>query len=157
MAYRLSRNCEASLIDYLTAQLVIDGWSGIRIEKSFAEVYKGALPCICVNVSSRPDSRRGIGTDSLYKNIEIEIRIFATGDGQRLDLADWAVEHLMSGIVYYEYTITSGVVSQKIENGRLNFLSILQNRKELRITDNVVLEDRYRHLLSFECKVSTTS
>lgn len=156
MPYRLSRNCEASLIDYLIEELDNDGWSGIRVEKVFSEVYNGTLPCICLNVSSRPDSRREIGTDALNKYIDIELRIFATSDGQRLDLADWMVEKLIAGLPYYEYTIVNGIVSQKLEKGRLNFLRILQNRKELRITDNLVKEDRYRHLVSFECKVSTT-
>jgi len=154
--YRLSRNVEASLIDYITTQLTTDGWVGIRTEKSFAEVYKGTLPCICVNVLSRPDIRREIGSDALSKFVNIEIRIFTKSDGMRLDLADWMVEHLMTGINYYEYTIVSGVVDTKVLKGRLNFLEIVTNRKELRVTDNVAKEDRYRQLISFRCRVATT-
>ena len=58
MGYRLSRNIEASLVDYITAELLADGWVGIRVEKVFAKVYKGELPCICINVSSRPYKKR---------------------------------------------------------------------------------------------------
>ncbi len=153
--YRLSRNCEASLIDYITAQLITDGWNGIRTEKSFSEIYKGSLPCICINLLDRPDRRRELGSDTLTKSVNIEIRIFATSDGQRLDLADWMIENLMSGINFYEYTIVNGVVDTKTLKGRLNFLEITTNRKDLRVTDNVAKEDRYRQLISFRCRVAT--
>lgn len=152
--YRLSRNCEASIIDYITDQLEEDNWKDIRVVKSFAEVYKGTLPCINVNVSDRPDIRRELGSDILSKFINIEVRIFATSDGNRLDLSDWMIEKIMAGVEYYGYTITNGEVAEKELQGRINFISITQNRKELRATDNLVKEDRYRQLISFNCRVA---
>ena len=154
--YRLSRNCEASIVDYITAQLIVDGWNGVRVEKSFAEVYKGKLPCININVSDRPDIRRELGSDTLSKYINIDIRIFATSDGMRLDLADWMIEKIIAGVSYYVYTIVNGAVSTKVLKGRINFLKITENRKELRVTDNVVEQDRYRQLISFNCRVALT-
>ncbi len=156
MAYRLSRNCEASLIDKITADLATDGWSGIYIEKVFAEVYNGHYPAILVGVSDRPDIRKEVGSDSLSDYVNIEIRIFASDDGQRLDLADWILPKMMSGIPYYTYTITNGAVSSKVLAGRISVLELTINRKELRATENLVAEDRYRHLLSFRCRVSLT-
>lgn len=155
--YRLSRNVEASVIDYLTAQLVTDGWSGIRVAKGFNQAYEGALPCITVDVFDRPDSRRELGTNTLHKYIILELRIFATSDGQRLDLKDWLTDLIMSGVAYYTYTITSGVVSAKVASGRINVLEILSNRKELTNLENLSVEDKFRHLLTLRCKVSTTS
>lgn len=83
MAYRISRNIEASLIDRITADLATDGWSGIRIEKSFAEVYKGTLPCICINALEIRPEKLEIGSKTNLKYFTITIKIFATSDGQR--------------------------------------------------------------------------
>jgi len=156
MAYRLSRNCEASVIDKITADLVTDGWTGIRVEKSFSEAYKGELPCIVINVSDRPEKRLQVGSDVLSNFVDIEIRIFATSDGNRLDLSDYLLSKIMSGIPYYSYTITNGIVSSKVPKGRISILEIVANRKELRVTDNLVKEDRYRSLLSLKCRVALT-
>ena len=156
MGYRNYRNIEATLVDYITAQLLADGWSGIRTEKAFAEVYKGTLPAICVSMEESDSKRREIGSDSYLEDILVSIRIFATSDGQRLDLASWMLSKIMSGIDYYTYTITSGVVSSKILAGRIIILETTANRKELKNTDNLDVIDRYRHVLTFRCRVSTT-
>lgn len=155
MPYRLSRNIEASLIDFVTAELVTDGWSGIRVEKSFVEAYNGELPCIVINVSDRVDIRRELGTNTLSNYSIVEIRIFATSDGQRLDLSDWILSKIMPGINYYAYTIVNGEIDSKVLSGRINVLEVRENRKELRITDTTEREDRYRHLLSFRIRVAT--
>lgn len=156
MAYRLSRNCEASVIDKITADLTTDGWTGIYCEKVFAEIYEGHFPAILVNVSSRPDIRREVGSDTLSNYVNIEIRIFASSDGQRLDLADWILPKIMSGISYYTYTITNGVVSAKVLSGKISVLEITVNRKELANLEGLEKEDKYRHLLSFRCRVALT-
>jgi hypothetical protein len=41
MAYRISRNLEASLTDRISADLTTDGWTGISVEKSTSEIYNG--------------------------------------------------------------------------------------------------------------------
>ncbi len=156
MAYRISRNIEASLIDRITADLTTDGWTGIRVEKSFAEVYKGTLPCICVNALEIRPEHLEVGSKTYLKYFTVNIRIFATSDGQRLDLSDWLLDKLEDDTNYYVYTITGGVVSAKVLTGRIVIIRILDNRKDL-INTNVDLlekEDRYRHLLSFEAIVA---
>jgi len=152
MSYRLSRNVEASIIEYITTALVSDGWNGIRVEKSFSEVYEGELPCICINSPDRPVIRREIGTDTIFKDITVEVRIFAKSDGQRLDLSDWIIEKLISGIVYYEYTITNNVIS-KILKGRIQTIRIT-DRKELVNTENLEKYDKYRQIISLDCRVT---
>ena len=156
--YRLTRNVEASFIDYITTELVADGWIGIRIEKAFAKIYKGTLPCICINSPDRPLRRREIGGNSIFKELRIDIRIFAVNDGQRLDLADFMIEKIINGINYYEYTITGGAVSSKIPKGKITIpiVSDIENRKELVNVENLSQEDRYRHLISFVCRISLT-
>ena len=156
MGYRNYRNLEASLIDYIAAQFTADGWSGIRTEKAFAEIYKGTLPAICVSMEESDAISREIGSKSYLENILVSIRIFATSDGQRLDLASWMLSKIMPGIDYYTYTITSGTVSSKILTGRVVILENTVNRKELKNVDNLDSIDRYRHVLTFKCRVATT-
>jgi len=152
--YRLSRNVEASLKDYITEELQTDGWTGIFVELIFKEIYGGKFPSILINVSERPDARREIGSDSLNRYVNIELRIFANDDGQRLDLSDWLLEKIMSGVPYYIYTIAGGGISQKNLAGRISALELTVNRKELANTDTTAKEDRYRHLLAFRCRVA---
>ena len=156
MAYRNYRNLEANLIDKITADLLSDGWTGIRVEKAFSEVYKGTTPCICVSMEESDAISREIGSKSYLENILVSIRIFATSDGQRLDLASWMLSKIMPGIDYYTYIITNGVVSSKTLAGRVVILETTANRKELKNTDNLDVIDRYRHVLSFRCRVATT-
>jgi hypothetical protein len=153
MAYRITRNAEASIVDYITTQLVTDGWV-CRMELDFSESYKGTLPCITVNADDRPDERREVGSDSLSNYFTVEIRVFANNAGERKDLRDWLLTKVMSGINYYTYVISNGTVSSKTLAGRISFIKILINRKELKNTDNTTLYDRERHLLSFDCRVA---
>jgi len=154
MSYRISRNIEASLIDRITTDLAADGWSGLRIEKSFAEVYKGTLPCICINALEIRPEKLEIGNKRNLKYFTVNIRIFATSDGQRLDLSDWLLDKLEDDTDYYSYTITGGVVSAKVLTGRIVITRFFDDRKELINTEILEKEDRYRHLLSFEVIVA---
>ena len=154
MAYRISRNIEASLIDFLTEELDDAGWVGIRVEKVFAEVYKGTLPCICVNALEIRPEKLEIGSKTNLKYFTISIRIFATSDGNRLDLSDFICDLLEDDVNYYSYTITNGEVASKVITGRIVLTRWFDNRKELINTEGLEKEDRYRHLLSFEAIVA---
>ena len=154
MAYRISRNIEASLIDRITTNLTTDGWKNIRIEKSFAEVYEGSLPCILINALEIRPEKLEIGSKTNLKYFTVNIKIFATSDGQRLDLSDWFLEKLEDDTDYYVYTITDGEVSSKVLTGKIILTNWFENRKELTNTEILEKEDRYRHLLSFEIIVA---
>lgn len=154
MAYRISRNVEASLIDRITSDLSTDGWVGIRVIKSFAEVYKGTLPCVCINVTEIRPQKLEIGSKTNLKYFTVNIKIFATSDGNRLDLSDWLLDKLEDDTDYYIYTITNGAVSSKVITGRIVITRWFDNRKELVNTEMLEKEDRYRHLLSFEAIVA---
>jgi len=157
MSYRLSRNVEASVVDFITDALSSDGWSGIRVEKGFSQAYGGTLPCITVDLFDRPDKRLEIGGDTLSKFINLELRVFAKSEGGRQDLKDWLLDSVISGIPYYEYEISNGIVSQKLLKGRINILTIKYNRKELTNLDNLSIEDKFRHLLTLNCRVAITA
>lgn len=154
MSYRINRNIEASIIDQIIELLEDDGWTGIRVEKSFSEVYKGALPCICVNAIEIRPVKKEIGSKLHIKYFTINIRIFGTSDGNRLDLSDWLFDKLENDLNYYTYNITNGEVSEKNISGRIIITKWFENKKELTNTENLSKEDRYRHLLSFECYIA---
>ena len=154
MAYRESRNIEATLIDYISAQLIVDGWSGIDTEKVFANIYKNEPPGILINQLLDDPVTLEIGSKTkIYYRI-VEIRVFATSDGERLDLKDWLLEKLENDIDYYAYQ-TGGALATRVLTGKINIEEILRCEKELTNTENLEQADKYRHLISFRCKVST--
>ncbi|HED06342.1 MAG TPA: hypothetical protein ENI61_06635 [Ignavibacteria bacterium] len=147
--YRMSRNIEASIIQFIEDVLVADGWNNIRVEKSFVRVYDGTPPAICIRVSDTDHDSTGIGENTTTRKPLILVDIFATSDGQRLDLKDFLVSVLKNGMPYYEYITSGANVSSKIENGRLRVLTLDDTEVNLG-TDKASLAviDRYRHLLS---------
>jgi hypothetical protein len=154
MAYRISRNIEASLIDWLTEELEDGDWTGIRVEKSFSQVYKGTLPCILIEQDPEDETKLEIGSKTWLKTFFINIRIFATSDGQRLDLKDFITDLLEDDIDFYEYVITNGEVAQKTLAGRIVVLKITRNEKELKNTENLESVDRYRNIISVQCYIA---
>ena len=152
--YRLNRNLESSLIDYLRAQLTTDGWQNISVEKSMpAKEFKPAV--ILIQVSDIDAQKREIGSGKFIQFPRVTIRIFAENDGQREDLSNWLLDKLEADIPYYHYVITAGTVSSKIVSGNIVVLRIIRDEKELANTNPDVLEkeDRYRHNLTFNCYV----
>lgn len=162
--YRITKNVEASIVDWLTEELKDSGWV-CRVELDFSEAYKSSLPlpCIVINADNNSDTRLEVGGNQLSNLFDIEFRIFATGESQRKDLRDWLRDKVMnvdkdSPISYYEYVINNDTdqVESKDEAGRISIIKILINRKELRNTDNIDSRDRSRHLLSFSVRIILT-
>jgi hypothetical protein len=154
--YRNYRNLEKSIIDQVTTLLLSDNWS-VRVEKSFSEVYaeNATFPCICINLEDTLPERIEVGSDTYAEPATISFRIFCKDDGSRLDLASWCVSKIMLGFDYREYTITSGVATYT-KTGRITINKIKANRKELTNVERLSKEDRYRHIISFTCRISLT-
>lgn len=150
MAYRLRRNCIASIIDWLNTQLFEDDWKGIRVVKEFTQVYDGTLPAMCVQFITPNSKKKEIGSGVWLKTPDMSIRIFATDNGQREDLAEWLLEKLENSVDYYEYE--SGGVSKELK-GKISINKILKDEKELVNTENLAQEDKARHIISFSCRV----
>ena len=152
--YRTNRNIEKSILDYLQAQVASD-WSNIRVEKTWANVKNGELPAVCVRIRDTSHERTGIGNTSTRRSCQVLIDIFATSDGQKLDLEDYIVEKLKAGCTYYTYvTARSGnttVVDSKTENGRVRVFDIEVSPLDFD-TDSVY--DRYRSLITLEVRTS---
>ena len=148
MAYRVSRNIEASLIQFIEDQLV-GAWVGISVEKAFSRVYKIDLPVICIRCGTTSHDSTEIGGNSTVRTPNVLIDIFAEDDGQRLDLKDFLIEKLRGGCVYYDYTITNGQIISKTANGRIRVLNIDDTPIDFDVEKSKLdVHDRYRHLLS---------
>lgn len=148
--YRISRNIEASIIDYLTDELT-GSWTGIQIEKSFARIYDISLPSVCIRVGATSHDKAEIGTDATIRTPQVLIDLFAQSDGQRLDLKDFIISTIKSGIPYYEYEIENGTVKTKTANGRIRILSIDEVNINFDSAKNELdVHDRFRHNISLE-------
>ena len=108
MAYRTSRNIEASLIDYLTTNFNAD-WSNVKVEKGLARVYDIALPTICVRANNTAHNKAEIGGNSTVRTVQVFLDIFASSDGQKLDSTDYIVEKIKGGCGYEDYVIANVV------------------------------------------------
>lgn len=157
--YRVSRNIEASLVDYFTAQVATD-WTNfnIRVEKNFASVYKGTLPCLCITVDDDPPIRRECASTALIQLFVVRLRIFATSDALRQDLKDWLLTKITNDFDYYAYTTSENinkdyVVSAKILSGKISIMNYIENRKEITNVENAPDVDKFRHVISFTVRV----
>lgn len=146
--YRYSRNIEASIIDYLATEL--NGhFTNINVEKTFARVEELDLPTVCVRVGITAHDPAEVGSNATVRTPEVLIDIFATSDGQRLDLKDFIIEKLKGGCPYYDYTIINGAVDTKTANGRIRILNIDDIPVNADADKNQLdVHDRYRHLLT---------
>jgi len=154
MTYRESRNIEASVVDYLTEELIEHGWSGVNLYKVFAQVYKQSLPAILVNVNTTDTVRFEIGSKHYLNYYNIYFRIFGENDGNRLDLTDWLLKTLERDIPYNEYTVENGQVANKQQKGMITILKISRNEREFVNTEILDKEDRYRQLLVVQCYIA---
>jgi len=155
MSYRASRNIEASILDFLTTNLNAD-WTGISVEKTFANVSGDNLPVVLVRTSDVEHERHELGSSLTKRHPLILIDIYAKTDGQKLDLTDYLVSKLKSGLSYYTYTIVSGVVDTKVLAGRITVtlpISVTQVDLDVPKSDLSTV-DSHHSLLSLSCSIT---
>ena len=156
--YRQSRNLEASLIQYIEAELVFANWTGITVEKSFKKVY--GIPvdtfqkhgAICVRLSDTNHDKAQVGDNSTVRKPTFLVDVFAANDGQRLDCKDFLVHILKGGFPYYEYEVNGNTITNKTQNGRVRVTNIDDTEVNLGVDKNLLdSHDKYRHLISLTC------
>jgi len=150
--YRISRNLEASIIDFLKDGLE-SFWQNINIEKSFAKVYELSLPTICVKAEDTLYDKIQIGDNSFEREVTVIIDLFCNSDGQRLDLKDKLIKILKEGCQYYEYeTKKQGrttIIENKTQNGRIRILKIIDTPVNFDTEkDKLDEHDKFRHRLT---------
>lgn len=146
--YRITRDVEASIIDFLKPLFLAD-WSSEQVEKTFKRAYELPLPSIVIRVGDTEHDRAEVGDNATIRTAQVLIDIFAENDGQRLDIKDWLISAIKNGCPYYEYTITNGAVSNKTQNGRIRVLTIEDVPVNFNIQKNdLEVHDKYRHLIT---------
>jgi len=154
--YRVSRNLEATLVQYIEESLTEGGWSNVEVVKGFKLVYDSKIggnnnsAIISVRLNTTSHKRVEVGSNSTKRKALILIDIFAANDGQRLDLKDFLVDELKGGCIYYEY-IVGAAVNNKTANGRIRVLEMEDMPIDFG-TDKSAMDphDRFRHLITIE-------
>jgi hypothetical protein len=153
-AFRTARNVELSLIYYLET-LINANWTGITTVKSFNSSYKASLPVVAIYLSDTDTIRREVGSTSLLQDFIISIDIFATSDGLRLDLADYIINALKDGCIYYSHSQTSGAPATltRVADGRI-FVTNYINDNKINFGEDVDVYDKYRHFIQISVRKS---
>jgi hypothetical protein len=150
-----TRNVELSILEHLTTQINAN-WNNINIVKTFSQITQKSAPVVCVRMFDNNPFRREVGSDELENRYGIIIDVFATSDGQRIDLTDSIIGYLKSGCVYYSFSQQSGnpETLDKTADGRIQIVKFTRNSK-LDFGDNVTSIDRFRHIISFIARKSS--
>ena len=159
--YRSTRNTEASVIDYIT-DILSDAWSSVVVEKIYDRVYNTNPPMVVVRPNTTTYTEAGLGSTSSYQNIQVIIDIYATSDGQRLDLKDYIILKLKPGMPYYEYYTekdsASGdkvIIKKKDQTGRLSVRNIQDTPVDLGVERQTLkVQDRFRHRITITVTTS---
>jgi hypothetical protein len=153
-AFRESRNVELSLVYYLQTNINSD-WSSVTTVKSFTNAYKAALPVVAVRLTDTINDRREVGSTTLLNDYILTIDVFGSSDGLRIDLADYIVDKLKDGCIYYEHSQTSGApetLTRTNGNKRLIVRKFLSNQK-LDFGEDVDNYDKFRHFIQVEIRI----
>lgn len=154
--YRQARNVEKSVHYYLETNINTD-WTGINTVQTWNKVYDKdvALPIICIRLSNINSSRLEIGTDTLDDRYLIIVDIFATSNGQLIDLADYIKTKLIAGWVHYDWSHESGSnkTLTKTINGRDIVTEFITNTK-IEIPETIDVKDKYRWSVSVSVRNS---
>lgn len=129
------------------------GWTGVTVVKGFPNFPKVTLPVVSVRLNTTNTNLLEIGsrqTDDVY-NIIFEV--FATSDGQKLDLAQYVKNLILADWVYYEWSRGSGDTMNKTANGRIAFNDFTQDSPIFH-GDDVDLADKYRYIIAVDVRVA---
>ncbi len=149
LEWSIYRNLEMSLKDFLDDKASEDEISvNIRLGRKNDSSF--TLPCITFYFESETSERLEIGSNNTFDRKLFIFDIFATGEGERLDLAFWLKEAIRNGWKVYSYAPNEENPHELIrqEQGRatINFLT------NMRVTlgDNVDPIDQFRHRITVQ-------
>ena len=151
-AFSTTRNVELSTLFYLETQIDAN-WTGIELVKSFLSAYDKTLPVVCVRMTSVISDRLELGATTLDNLYTFTIDIFATSDGQRIDLGDFIMDKLKDGWIYYTHSKASGATTlDKVAAGRVTVTSFIDNTR-VDFGDEAEGPDRFRQAISFNVRI----
>lgn len=149
-----SRNAELSTISYIETQIAAN-WSDVTVVKGYPNFTPDMkLPIVAVTLDQEITDLLEIGsrqTDDIYN---FSIDIFGKSNANRLDLAQFLKDKILLDWTYNEYSRGSGESIVATPTGKVVFIEFNSNER-VDFSDDVSNFDRFRHLLSFNCRVVT--
>ena len=152
--FRQLRNVELSTIYYIDTQVTAN-WSNIPVLKSRPNFDAVDPPLITVKALSVIPNLREIGSRLMENTYNIMVDIYATSDGQKLDLAQFIEDILVQDWIYYLHSQTSGNPRQldRVANGKIKWQKFTQH-STIDFAEDVEKPDRFRYVLAFNARVS---
>jgi hypothetical protein len=149
MNFSKARNVELSMVKYIDTQ-VTASWTKVKVVKSFLEGYEYPAPVVAVYLLSTDSTRKEIGNNNLQQDFTFVIDIFASSDGQRIDLADFIVNLIKDGCPYYIISKESGNPEgiTYTQDGRITFRRFVSDSK-VSFGDDTDIMDKFRHSITF--------
>jgi len=153
-AFSTTRNVELSAIYYIETS-IDNAWTGVEVVKSFLSAYDKTLPVVCIRLLDTLTDRLEIGSTTLDNEYSFIIDIFATSDGQRIDLSDFIMDKLKDGWIYYTHAHTPNDNSTLVRTnaGRCIVVAFTDNSR-IDFGDEVANPDRFRHKIVFRVRKS---
>lgn len=152
------RNVELSAVYYFETQINAN-WTGVTTTLGFPNLDKPPdLPVVSIRVLNVNSDFLEIGSRTMEDVYNIIIDIFGKSEPQRMDLAQFIQDKIIQDFVYYTHSRTSGQTDTQITRvaaGRVKFTQFLQNTK-VEFGEDVDHFDRFRQLISFNCRVALT-
>ena len=151
------RNVELSTIYYLQNQINAD-WTNIPVIKAKKNAPAINPPFVTVKVISVFSKLKEIGSRTLENTYNIILDIYASSDGQKLDLAQFLEDKIVLDWTYYIHSQTSGTpeVLARSDSGKLKWQSFTQHTS-IDFVDAVDKPDRFRYVLAFNVRVATNA
>ena len=148
MEWRAKRNIENSILKYIRDNINAD-WSNVNTGLSF-DYKENSLPFIAIRADSATHSKLELGSTTLNSKNLIIIDIYAKGDGQRLDLAEYLLDKLRGGFQYYIWQPNPADKENLLTtaNGWV-YVSIAGDVK-IDLGENVGACDKFRHRITLE-------
>jgi hypothetical protein len=159
LAWQLYRNLENSLKEFLDNRIIEDSVTDIKgnlipIRIGRREENDWSIPCITFYFESETAPRLEIGSNKRDDNQLIIIDIYASDEGERLDLTKWLVDTINDGFRYYSYASDSinREHPAKVEGGWVN-VDFLTNIR-INLGQNIDPIDAHRQRISILAWIS---
>lgn len=153
LSWSYYRCLENSLKDFLTTEVTNDSVTDIEgnsvpIRVGRKQDSNWTLPCIAVYLDSETAERLEIGSNVRDDRQLMIIDIFASDEGERLDLAKWVTDTINDGFRYYSYTPNlSNPNSPTKVAGDLVHVDFLTNSR-VNLGQNIDAFDSHRHKIT---------
>lgn len=159
MTYRISRNLEASFIEFLETTLEDSpySWTDLNVIKGFSKAYELPTPTIAVRAENTIYNKVEVGSNSFTRTVQIFIDIFGSDMGNTLDLKDSIIESLKDGLVYNEYTISKSgrtATSSATPNGRIRIEKLSDTPVNFNVDkEKLDTHDKFRWLITLSVSI----